>query len=148
MNPGAPEKAHAGDIASILRIEEMCFTYDAWPAKTFESEIPAGLAGRSTVVRDCRGEAVAYCVSRILMNEAQVFKIAVHPLHRRRGLAKALLRDVMERSERVTLEVAAGNTAAISLYMKMGFRKTAVRENYYRGGRDAVVMQAGGGAET
>lgn len=139
-------KARSEDIDAILEMEKMCFTYDAWPPKMLEEEI-ANVFARSKVVRNSAGEAVAYCISRTVMDEMQILKLAVHPLHRRKGLAKMLLRDSVRHLGRglVTLEVAVDNADAISLYSKMGFEKTTVRENYYRGGRlqggtDAFVM--------
>jgi len=148
-------KARPEDIDAILEMEKMCFTYDAWTPKMLEEEISnSNVFARSNVVRNSAGEAVAYCISRTVMDEMQILKLAVHPLHRRKGLAGMLLRDSMRHLGRglVTLEVAVDNTDAISLYSKMGFEKTTVRENYYRGGRlrdgtDAFVMtmQAGRG---
>ena len=41
----------------------------------------------------------------------------------------------------VTLEVRAGNEAAIELYKKMGFREVGRRKGYYRKGKeDALLM--------
>ncbi len=142
--PHAVEKARVEDTDAILKIEKICFPEDAWSSDIFREELSGGLIRRSTVVRDGSGKTVAYCISRCMMGEMQIFKLAVHPLHRRKGLAKALLRDALEHLGRgkATLEVAAGNVAAISLYYETGFRKIGVREKYYRkSGRDALVME-------
>jgi len=41
----------------------------------------------------------------------------------------------------ITLEVRAGNEAAMALYEKMGFRKVGTRPGYYaKGSEDAVLM--------
>ncbi|MCS7304765.1 MAG: GNAT family N-acetyltransferase [Thermoguttaceae bacterium] len=53
--------------------------------------------------------------------------LGVSPLHRRRGLGKALLAHALHGFQqagifRVQLEVTAGNLAAIQLYRRIGFR--------------------------
>ena len=131
------------DFESVSAMEELCFEKDAWPSAALKEEISGGFARRSTVVRGADGRPVAYCICRTLMNETEIFKLAVHPLHRRKGLAKLLLEDMLAHTDggRVTLEVAADNMDAIMLYCGMGFRAVGERRNYYRGsGRDAVVM--------
>jgi ribosomal-protein-alanine N-acetyltransferase len=77
----------------------------------------------------------------------------VAPAMRRRGLAAALLKAVLEQcrhwgSERVLLEVRAGNAPAIGLYRRAGFREDGRRRGYYpplqdpadTGREDAVLM--------
>jgi [ribosomal protein S18]-alanine N-acetyltransferase len=38
------------------------------------------------------------------------------------------------------LDVRADNSAAVALYEKLGFERTAVRRRYYATGGDALVM--------
>ncbi|MHA1607847.1 MAG: GNAT family N-acetyltransferase [Candidatus Freyarchaeota archaeon] len=57
--------------------------------------------------------------------------LGVHPLHRRRGIAKHLLsltsKQFKERGmERISLDVSAGNIEAISLYKKLGFKESGL----------------------
>jgi ribosomal-protein-alanine N-acetyltransferase len=71
--------------------------------------------------------------------------MAVSPNHRRAGIGEALLRESIKRLEpkvkEIYLEVRLGNDAAIMLYEKLSFRRTAeVRKRYYRDGENAVVM--------
>ncbi|QMU56656.1 MAG: ribosomal-protein-alanine N-acetyltransferase [Candidatus Mycalebacterium zealandia] len=138
------EKARKEDVGSIVEMEKICFDRDAWPLKVFEEELSGGAARRATIVRDARGGVIAYCFSRIFIDAMEIFKIAVHPVHRRKGLAKLLLRDALEclKSGTISLEVATDNKEAIMLYCEFGFRRVAVRKNYYQGsGRDALVME-------
>ncbi|MCY3973008.1 MAG: GNAT family N-acetyltransferase [Candidatus Dadabacteria bacterium] len=138
VEPSVPE-----DFESVAEMEKLCFERDAWPAAALKEEMSGGFARRSTVVRGADGRPVAYCICRTLMNETEIYKLAVHPLHRRRGLAKLLLRDALARAGggRVMLEVATDNMDAIFLYCGMGFRAVGERRKYYGGsGRDAVVM--------
>ncbi len=138
------KKVRMEDIDSIFNMEEMCFGPDAWPRKAFEDELSGNFARTSAVIRDGTGNVIAYRISRTFMDETEILKLAVHPLHRRKGLAKLLLRDALNSVRgTVLLEVASDNKEAIMLYSGMGFKKLAVRKNYYRGsGRDAFVMAA------
>ena len=63
-----------------------------------------------------------------------------------RGVASALINSVTERAREldlsfITLEVRASNTAARSVYAKMGFNDVGVRPGYYeKPAEDAVIM--------
>ena len=72
------------------------------------------------------GEIVGYAGAWLVLDEAQVTNIAVAPLHRGRGVGRALLTELIGRvkvrgAERMTLEVRPSNTAAIALYHALGF---------------------------
>ena len=66
------------------------------------------------------------------------------PGRRRRGIARALLEQMIERAgpeQQYTLEVRTSNTPAIALYEQFGFRSAGTRPRYYRDtGEDAVIM--------
>lgn len=91
-------------------------------------------------------ELVAYCGFLQSFEEADITNVAVHPDYRQRGIAYAMLERLMEKGkqrgiERYTLEVRAGNTAAIHLYEKLGFVSVGIRKNFYEKPReDAVIM--------
>jgi ribosomal-protein-alanine N-acetyltransferase len=44
-------------------------------------------------------------------------------------------------AEVLALEVRASNVAAITLYEKCGFVRTGLRQKYYEGREDAVLME-------
>lgn len=92
---------------------------------------------------DCRvlgveeaDELVAHAVVARLPFEAELQAMLVAPARRRRGLAALLLKAVMKQSrrwgsERLLLEVRAGNAPAISLYRHAGFSEDGRRRGYY-----------------
>ncbi|GHC24683.1 GNAT family N-acetyltransferase [Aidingimonas halophila] len=98
---------------------------------------------------------VAFAVLARLPFEAELQRIGVIPQCRRQGIAYRLL-DVLMReakgwqSERVLLEVRAGNRPARRLYQQFGFVEEGCRPGYYpperreTGGRgqreDAILM--------
>jgi [ribosomal protein S18]-alanine N-acetyltransferase len=71
--------------------------------------------------------------------------VSASPDHRRRGVASALLADLIARVDeaepRFTLEVRTSNAGAIALYERFGFRAAGLRRRYYQdNGEDAVIM--------
>lgn len=87
--------------------------------------------------------------------DAELESIAMSPAWRRRGLAGRLLGAVIDQarawgSERLLLEVRAGNAAALALYRRAGWHEDGRRRGYYpplpgegrrgEGREDAVLM--------
>lgn len=129
--------ARADDVAELVRLEEELFGVDAWSRELVLAELTG--PGRWFVVTDdLSGYAVVWCSGEV----ADLLRIGVRPDARRRGLASALLRDVVERAgaQRVMLEVSARNEAALAFYESWGFRRLHLRPRYYRDGSDAVVL--------
>lgn len=88
-------------------------------------------------------------LGRVIADEAELLTVAVHPDARNQGEGRALLTAFLDRAsalgaETAFLEVAADNTAAISLYRCSGFSESGRRPGYYRApdGQtlDAIVM--------
>jgi ribosomal-protein-alanine N-acetyltransferase len=79
-----------------------------------------------------------------------LMNVAVDPPLRRRGLADALLEELIGRvapGEPITLEVRPSNGPAIALYERFGFRSAGTRPGYYRDtGEDALIMWLGADA--
>ncbi len=78
-----------------------------------------------------------FAMARIAADEAELLTIATAPDARRQGVAAALLQTLIPvlRSFSVLtvfLEVGVSNAAAVALYEKTGFKRTARRAGYYR----------------
>ena len=82
----------------------------------------------------------------LIVDEAHIATIAVHPDFRRQGIAArllitALLNAFQNQMIQATLEVRAGNQAAQVLYQNFGFTVVGVRAHYYRDNHeDAWIM--------
>jgi ribosomal-protein-alanine N-acetyltransferase len=85
------------------------------------------------------GQILGYMV---FTEEGHIISIAVHPLHRRKGVAKELLEKAMNllHLKTVWAEVRRSNKGAQAFYLKMGFQITGVVPNYYKN-EDALMMQ-------
>jgi len=148
VTAAAPEPARPDDAPAIAALETVSLGRDAWsPALVAE-----GVAGtlptvHYRVVREA-GEVVAYAVTSVAGDVAELQRIAVDPGRRRSGLASALLADVVRRAaadgaERLLLEVREDNADALGFYAASGFGEIARRRRYYRDGATAVVMELG-----
>lgn len=82
----------------------------------------------------------------LMVDEAHVTTIAMHPDFRRRGLGELMLASLIDISYEigakwVTLEVRVSNDPAQALYHKYGFREAGVRHRYYSDNQeDALIM--------
>lgn len=82
------------------------------------------------------GAAAGFVLSRGTLDEEELLLIAVHPVHRRRGVGAALMQrfidDAAERGRTsLFLEMRDGNPAD-ALYRRFGFEPVGRRRNYYR----------------
>ncbi|MEO0030935.1 MAG: hypothetical protein RIS94_693 [Pseudomonadota bacterium] len=81
-------------------------------------------------------DAAGFFLSRGILDEEELLLFAIHPDHRRKGLAHRLLArfidDAKQRgARRLFLEMRAGNPAG-HLYVSHGFAPVGVRPRYYR----------------
>ena len=70
--------------------------------------------------------------------------IAVSHTHRRQGIARMLVQELIARLDAgmLTLEVRASNAPAIALYESLGFQQVGLRKNYYRKPKeDALILR-------
>jgi len=85
---------------------------------------------------------VGFIMTRQASDECEVLTIVSASKKRRAGIGTSLLTHAVELSRqqganRMFLEVASGNKAAISLYKKHGFEEISRRVGYYRQGNNA-----------
>jgi ribosomal-protein-alanine N-acetyltransferase len=121
------------DLPAVVEIEEACFA-SPWSREGFLAALE-----RPDIA------AYVYCPGRRLLayfllefdgSEARVMNLAVHPDHRRHGIATECLRYAERAARRrnvlrIVLEVEESNLAAQLLYRKSGYRATRILRNYY-----------------
>ena len=109
----------------------------------------------SFVVGEEEQKIAGYLIYAHPSDEAELHRIAILPEYRRHGLARKLMAELLLRTGHVSvedsqvpnakplfLEVRAGNTAAIALYLANHFQEIDRRKNYYHNpDEDAVVMR-------
>ena len=132
------------DIDSVVDIEKKSFPIP-WTKGTFISEIKRNKLARYYVA-EVGGRVVGYAGMWLIMNEAHITNIAIHPEYRGMGIGKKLVGGLIEEVlkidiYRITLEVRPSNTAARALYKKFGFVPCGIRPEYYRdNNEDAIIM--------
>ncbi len=97
-------------------------------------------------VLDDEGVVKGYIGATYCLNEAEIILVAVSDKIRREGYATKLLNEaekyLSERGvDRLLLEVRRSNYGAQKCYVKFGFSVLAIRQGYYSGGEDALVME-------
>jgi len=131
-------------VAAIAEIEKLCFS-DPWSEKSIATELGSKLSCWLVAMED--ETLVGYVGSQSVLGESDMMNIAVHPEHRRKGIAEALVTAlVTELSARgnhgLMLEVRPSNAPAIALYDKLGFVQVGRRPNYYRNPKeDALILR-------
>ena len=130
------------DLPQVVAIERRSFP-TPWSLAMFVLELskPAGvcLAAFEDDVM------VGYLICSRYDTVWHLMNVSVDPSCRRRGVASALLTQLIERigdpTSQLTLEVRPSNEGAITLYQRFGFRSAGVRRRYYQdNGEDALIM--------
>lgn len=121
------------DIPWILEVEREDFS-PPWTQDSLLSEIHNEDSYFSIAQFD--GCNLGFVILRRLVDSGELLQIAAHKSARRRGVASALLSAAIEDAAEkgitsVFLEVRKSNDAAISLYLKHGFRPIRQRKDYY-----------------
>lgn len=90
-----------------------------------------------------------FAAGRVIVNEAELLTIAVHPSAQKQGLGRHILRDFETTAHArgatsAMLEVATDNSPARALYQQAGWSESGRRKDYYtrQAGKkiDALVL--------
>ncbi len=132
------------DAEEMAKLDKLCFS-DPWSLQAFEQELWDNDAA-FYLVAVLSGKVIGYAGLWAILDEGHITNIAVHPDHRRKGLGRVMLSELIRVSQengidKHTLEVRASNESAIKLYEKFGFKTMGVRKEYYADNReDALIM--------
>ena len=130
-------------LPEIEEIEALCFSLP-WTQDMLRSQLDP--EGHVFLTAEAEGRVIGYVGLMYVLDEGYISNVAVHPSHRRQGVADALLTELERRAAALTLsfltlEVRESNAPAIALYEKHGFRSVGKRKNYYeKPTEDAILM--------
>ena len=84
---------------------------------------------------------IGFLALQDLAGELEITQLAVKKAYQGQGLANRLMVFLVDRPERIFLEVRASNQVARALYEKHGFQPVGQRKNYYQNPvEDAILM--------
>lgn len=131
------------DLNSLRRLENECFTDDAWPIWDLIGVLTfPGIIRLKAVVKD---EMAGFIAADLHKNENRgwILTLGVFNKYRRIGIARALLQACEKKITLpvVRLTVRVGNEAAIRLYLSAGYQKVGEWPNYYSNGVDGFVFE-------
>ncbi|MDA9322250.1 ribosomal protein S18-alanine N-acetyltransferase [Gammaproteobacteria bacterium] len=118
-----------------------------WSIDNFKSSFEVGHHG---LVCKEDNKMLGFLIFSPIKPEAHLLSIAVIETQQYKGIGSLLLKSMISQCKamginQVFLEVRASNEKAIGFYQKYGFKKDAIRENYYSGDtpEDALLMSLG-----
>jgi ribosomal-protein-alanine N-acetyltransferase len=141
------------DLSQVLAIDSQSFTLP-WPESAYRYELLENPSSFLMVAEIEQSEVgrliVGVVVVWMILDEAHIATIAVHPEFRGQGIASRLMVSMMREAIQLearlaTLEVREQNTAAQRLYQRFGFNIVGRRPRYYKDNlEDALIMTVGG----
>ena len=138
------EYMNSHDLPEVAALEKKVFS-EPWTLNGFQTALDLDYTLYLTV-RSKNGTLLGYCGLQASFEEADITNVCVAPEFRRQGIAREMLTELMKRGrdrgiKNYTLEVRAGNKAALELYEQLGFASAGIRPGFYeRPKEDAVIM--------
>ena len=137
--------ATANDVDAVLALESTT-SLNNWAETDFLRVLSSDNGELRLAVSG--PEILGFVASSSVIDEVTLLNVAIHGEHRRQGLARRLITDMLNGRQaagarRCLLEVRESNGGARALYTAMGFVVDGRRPDYYRSGdtrEDAVLM--------
>lgn len=144
------------DLEQVVAIDQMSFSLP-WPAHSFRYELLENDVSRLWVAEALPAESeasssgevpkvIGMIIVWLILDEAHIATIAVHPQYRRLGIGRQILLTALREcatqgAASATLEVRENNHIAIEMYRKFGFVVVGRRKRYYMDtNEDAILM--------
>lgn len=159
MSAAAIRPAGPCEVALLAELARHCFESDdpaafagtPWSARSLAEvmALPGVYALLAVEAGDGEEAPAGFLLAQVLFEAAELLTLGVLPARRRAGIGRALLQAALAEArgrgaQRMTLEVAADNRGAQTLYRAAGFAAAGRRRNYYLrtdGSRlDAVIL--------
>lgn len=132
------------DVAAAAAVERACFT-EPWSEDAFSATLLLPYASYYVAELD-DGSIVGICGLRNIVGVGEITNVGVLPQYRGNHIAGRMLRQLMREGREdgvkdFTLEVRAGNDAALQLYKGLGFEVEGRRPRFYtHPTEDALIM--------
>jgi len=136
-------RMRVSDLDQVMEIEKQSFSVP-WTRQDFTDSIEKPMAIYIVAVEE--DEILGYCGLWGILDEGDINNVAVKQGCRGQKIGTKMLEALFEYGKNAgitayTLEVRAGNTPAIALYHKTGFKEAGIRKDYYTAPKeDALIM--------
>lgn len=136
-------KMEERDVPRVKEIEDLSFS-SPWTTEAFYREVKENNLSYY-IIAEVDGKIAGYFGSWLVLTEAHITNIAVHPDFRKQKIGTKLTEYFINHLkelgiEYATLEVRVSNIAAKNLYKKFGFEIKNIRKKYYENKEDAYIM--------
>ena len=133
------------DVSAVVALERASYQFP-WSEGIFRDCLRVGYICR---VVTCADRVIGYGVMSVGAGEAHILNLCVDAGFRCQGIGRRMLDYLLDKGaaagmSEAFLEVRPSNTAAIRLYLSLGFDQVGMRRGYYQavGGReDAAVLK-------
>jgi ribosomal-protein-alanine N-acetyltransferase len=140
--------ATQSDLRFIVAIQEKCPEASQWMVRDYARLLDdsGGMILVAVMPTLDPPRVVGFAAFHRIIDETELFNMAVDPDFRRQGAGHALLIEARDRlmaagAKRVYLEVRQSNKPAQALYYGVGFAIHSLRKDYYRDPpEDALVL--------
>jgi ribosomal-protein-alanine N-acetyltransferase len=140
----------AADLGQVQAIDRLSFSIP-WPSSAyryelFKNELSLLWVAELSSPASPKPVVVGVIVVWLVLDEAHIATLSVHPDYRENEIGKALVATALaaaiyKRMISATLEVRASNLAAQQLYKRFRFEVAGRRLHYYRdNNEDALIM--------
>ena len=123
-----------GDLSRVLEIQAQSPQAAQWD--------PIQYLDHYFRVAEVEDQVVAFLVARsVYPGEWEILSLATDPLHRRKGLARGLILELLTSgADAVFLEVRESNSVARKLYKSLKFIEVNIRKHYYPDPTESAIV--------
>ena len=139
-------RANAFDLPVFASLDKELFPYSPWSASQYKEEFSSPTRHFVAALDEAQNIVGYAGVFAPGGAEADILTVGVVPLHRGKGIAKALMALITDWADEqgstaMMLEVKTDNSEAIGLYESLGYSTLNIRKDYFGAGLDAQVMR-------
>ena len=132
------------DFETLYRIDQICFPKGISYGR-FEMKVYLRARGSYCLLAESGGNVAGFILAELAPDEGHIVTLDVLEEYRRQGIGSLLLsaaeKEMISRGgQRMVLETATTNAAAIALWQKHGYRQLGIMESYYGPAQDAFRM--------
>ncbi len=129
----------------IYSIEKECFPDEFWSFELIQNDLKKPDSIYILCYAD--NQAVGYANISTVLDEAELNRIAIRHLFRRKGAARFIITQIVSLLKasghsKLMLEVRSFNRSAVSLYNSCGFSVDGIRKNYYQNPCDDAILMS------